>query len=170
MASGKKNYFRHSAAARRDIKIVNLIAKYGKQAYFHYFILVEMCAEKALDDELNGDEEFVFHKRIVCNELIVTPQKLALHLAPINEFRLGHAVVSIDEVKIKFPNLPKYLGRYGTKFDSNSTNKRKENKIKENKINEPENGEDFLLDEETGIRNPKNNKGLRKPAFSINLT
>ena len=170
MASGKKNYFRHSAAARRDTKIVNLIAKYGKQAYFHYFILVEMCAEKALDDELNGDEEFTFHKRIVCNELIVTPQKLALHLAPINEFQLGHAVVDGDEVKIKFPKLPKYLGRYGSKFTSNSTNKRKENEIKENERKESEIGNDFLLVEETGIRNPKNNKGLRRPTFNVSLT
>lgn len=167
MASGKKNYFRHSAAARRDIKIVNLIAKHGKQAYYHYFILVEMCAEKALDDELNGDEEFTFHKRIVCNELIVTPQKLALHLAPINEFRLGHVVVSGDEVKIKFPNLPKYLGRYGTKFTSNSTNKRKENEIKENEIKENEKLEDVLLVREDKDRNPENNLGLRKASFII---
>lgn len=167
MASGKKNYFRHSAAARRDIKLVNMVAKHGKQAYFHFFILVEMCAERALDDELNGDEEFVFHKRIVCNDLIVSPQKLALHLAPINEFQLGEAVVDGDEVKIKFPNLPKYLGRYGTKFTSNSTNKRKENKRKENKIKEPENGGIFSVIKEDKERNLENNLGPRKPSFML---
>lgn len=131
MASGKKNYFRHSAAARMDEKIVNLISKHGKEAYFHYFALLEMCAQKALSEDLNGDETFVFHKRTVCAELMVTPQRLGRHLLAIQSSLLGDLVETPEGVKIKFPKLPKYLGRYDDKKQSKTPNKRKEKERKE---------------------------------------
>lgn len=134
MASGKKNYFRHSASARKDSKLVNLISNYGKEAYYHYFALLEMCAEKALAEDLKGDEEFVFHKRTVCAELMVTPQRLSGHLLAIQSSLLGDLVVTSDQVKIKFDKLPKYLGRYENKISPNSSKERKEKERKENKI------------------------------------
>jgi uncharacterized phage protein (TIGR02220 family) len=137
MASGKKNYFRHFAGARHDSKIVNLVTKYGKETYFHYFALLEMCAEKALAEDLSGDEEFVFHKRTVCNELMVTPWRLGGHLLAIQSSLLGDLVVTSDQVKIKFPNLRKYLGRYENKKVPNSPKEIKGNKRKENTINSP---------------------------------
>lgn len=136
MANGRKNYFRHSAAARLDEKIVSLISKHGKEAYFHYFALLEMCAQKALAEDLNGDETFVFHKRTVCGELMVTPQRLSRHLLAIQSSLLGDLVETPEGVKIRFSNLPKYLGRYDNKKDSNTSNKRKGNKIKEKELSE----------------------------------
>ena len=132
MGNGRKKYFRHSTSARLDEKIVNLIAMHGKEAYFHYFALLEMCAQKALADDLSGDQTFVFHKRTVCNELMVTPQRLSRHLVAIQSSLLGDLVVTQERVEIKFPNLPKYLGRYTNKNTSKTPNKRKENKRKEN--------------------------------------
>ena len=134
MASGRKNYFRHLVTARSDEKIVALITKHGKEAYFHYMALVEMCAQKAINEDLEGDETFVFHKRTVCNELMVTPQRLSGHLLAIQSSLLGDLVVTGEQVEIKFPNLRKYLGRYDGKSRSNSPNKRKEKEIKENNI------------------------------------
>jgi hypothetical protein len=131
MANGRKNYFRHSAAARLDEKIVNLISKHGKEAYFHYFALLEMCAQKALSEDMRGDETFIFHKRTVCGELMVTPQRLGRHLLAIQSSLLGDLVETPEGVKIRFPNLPKYLGRYETKKHSKPSNKRKEKEIKE---------------------------------------
>lgn len=131
MASGKKNYFRHSAAARKDPKLISLVFNYGKEAYFHYFVLIELCAEIALANDLRGDEEFTFNRKQLSRDLLVTERRLGDHLLAIQSSLLGHVVVTQNEVIIKFPNLPKYLGKYNLKNTSNSVKKRKENKNKE---------------------------------------
>jgi hypothetical protein len=134
MASGKKNYFRHSVNARNDEKIVTLIANHGKEAYFHYMALVEMCAQKAINEDMKGDETFIFHRRTVCSELMVTPRRLGGHLLAIQSSHLGDLVATLEKVSVRFPNLVKYLGRYESKITSNSPNKRKEKEIKEKEI------------------------------------
>ena len=130
MASGKKNYFRHSFSAGKDDKIVSLICDYGKEAYFHYFRLLELCGEQAADEI---PEKFVFHRRTLCAELMVTSSRLGRHLLAMQSALLLEYVLSAGKVEILIPNLPKYLGRYSNKNPPNSSNKRKEKKRKEKK-------------------------------------
>lgn len=133
MASGKKNYFRHSNQARKDPKIMDLITNFGKEAYFHFFCIVEMCAESA-SDKFPENGKFVFHRRTLCAEMMVTNSRLVHHLVAIRSSHLGDHVVNENMVEIHIPNLSKYMGKYETKCESNSPNKIKENKTKINKI------------------------------------
>jgi hypothetical protein len=142
MSSGKKNYFRHSIYASKDDKIVDLISKHGKQAYFHYFRLIELCAEQAID---SMPEKFIFHRRTLCAELLVTNSRLGHHLLAIQSSLLCHYFMTSSKVEILIPNLPKYLGLYQSKNTSNfpiKGNKIKENKIKLNTSIKPS-SEDF---------------------------
>ena len=131
MASGKKNYFRHYFNAGRDDKIVELIANHGKQAYFHYFRLIELCAEKESE---NPSDKYIFHRRTLCAELLVTNSKLGHHLLAMQSSLLLQYVMDDRKVEVLLPKLLKYMGRYQNKNTSNSPNKRKENKRKENKV------------------------------------
>lgn len=137
MASGKKNYFRHSFHAGKDDKIVDLIAGHGKQAYFHYFRLLELCGEQAAD---SVPEKFVFHRRTLCAELMVTNSRLGHHLLAMQSSLLLEYVLSDRKVEILIPKFTKYLGKYTNKKPSNTSNKRKEKEIKEkeSKINKKE--------------------------------
>lgn len=143
MASGKKNYFRHSTNARNDDKIAGLISNYGKEAYFHFFALVESCAEKA-SDEFPEDGMFHFHPRTLSNALLVKKWTLISHLSAIQQSGLcevsvepqsaiSDRSVDIQRVSVAMPNLSKFMGRYET----NSPNKRKEKEIKVNESKEP---------------------------------
>ena len=142
MASGKKNYFRHSFHARNDDKIASLINKHGKEAYFHFFALIEICAELA-SDKFPEDCWFHFHPRTLADALLVKKWTLTSHLLAIHQSGLcGVSVepqsaisdrsVELQRVSVHLPNLSKFMGRYET----NAPNKRKEKEIKENKIKE----------------------------------
>lgn len=133
MASGKKNYFRHSFFAGSDDKIVNLISERGKEAYFHYFRLLELCGQQAAD---SIPEKFVFHRRTLCSELLVTNSRLGHHLLAMQSSLLLHYVMTDRKVEIHIPNIAKYLGKYTAKLPSNTPNKRKEKKKKEKKSKE----------------------------------
>ncbi len=135
MASGKKNYFRHSFFAGNDDKIVNLIAEHGKAAYFHYFRLLELCGQQATDEV---PEKFIFHRRTLCAELMVSNSKLSHHLSAMQSSLLLEYVLTVGKAEILVPNFSKFLGKYQTKNDSNYSNKkkRKEIKRKENKRKE----------------------------------
>jgi hypothetical protein len=133
LASGKKNYFRHHFNASKDPKVVALIDDFGKEAYFHYFRLLELCASIA-SDEFPEDHKFTFRRSTVCQELRVTNSRLTHHLLAIQSSLLGEVLVTQKEVQILFPKLSKYMGKYETKLPSNTPNKRKEKKRKENKI------------------------------------
>lgn len=127
MATGKRNYFRHSFSAHRDDKIMEAVDKYGKQAYFHYFVLLELCGEIA---EHGEQTEFVFHPRILCNNLLVKKNKLRMHLEYLHNILLIFLEYSDDKVKITVPNLPKYLGSYkkeGRNKEINKINKEQKN-------------------------------------------
>lgn len=130
MASGKKNYFRHSFYASKDDKIVDLITRHGKQAYFHYFRLLELCGEQAAE---KIPEKFVFHRRTLCAELMVSNSKLSHHLLAMQSSLLLHVVLSDRKVEVLVPNFSKFLGVYQSKIPSKSPNKRKEKKRKINK-------------------------------------
>lgn len=140
MASGKKNYFRHSFLARKHPAIAGLIDDHGKEAYFHFFALVELCAEQASDGFPPGGR-FVFRRSTLCRELLVTNSRLSHHLLVTTPSLVDHILVTEKEVEILFPKLAKYMGKYETKLPSNSPNKRKEKEIKENKTKE---GEEFV--------------------------
>lgn len=137
MASGKKNYFRHSFHARNDDKIAGLINKHGKEAYFHFFALIELCAELA-SDKFPEDCWFHFHPRTLADALLVKKWTLVSHLSAIHQWGLcGVSVepqsaisdrsVEPQRVSVHLPNLPKFMGRYET----NAPNKRKEKEKKE---------------------------------------
>ncbi len=135
MASGKKNYFRHSFNASKDPKVVGLIDDHGKEAYFHYFRLLELCANEA-SEGFPEDSKFTFRRSTLCRELFVTNSRLTHHLLAIQSSLLGEVVVSEKEVQILLPNLAKYMGKYETKLSSNVSNKRKEKERKEKKREE----------------------------------
>jgi hypothetical protein len=116
MASGKKNYFRHSIFARKDSKIVQLIDDHGKEAYFHYFALLELCAEVA-SNEFPANGEFVFRRSTLCHELRVTNSRLAQHLLAMESSLLCHAVLTEKDCKIVLPKLAKYMGKYESKLN-----------------------------------------------------
>lgn len=143
MASGKKNYFRHSFHARNDDKIAGLINKHGKEAYFHFFALIEVCAEIA-SDKMPDDFWFHFHPRTLSDALLVKKWTLINHLSVIQQWGLcgvsvehqpsiSGASVEVQRVSVHLPNLPKYMGRY----ESNAPNKRKEKEIKVNESKGP---------------------------------
>jgi hypothetical protein len=130
MASGKKNYFRHDFNARKHPSIAGLIDDHGKEAYFHFFAIVELCAQKA-SDGFPSDSRFVFRRSTLCHELFVTNSRLAHHLLAITPSLVDQVLVEEKEVTIVFSKLRKYMGKYESKLPSNSPNKIKEKEIKE---------------------------------------
>ncbi len=133
MASGKKNYFRHSFHARKHPEIAGMIEDHGKEAYFHFFALVEVCAEKA-SDKFPEDSKFLFRRSTLCRELLVTNSRLSRHLLAMTPSPVDDIVVTEKEVEILFPKLRKYIGKYESKLLLNAPNKRKEKEIKEKEI------------------------------------
>jgi hypothetical protein len=144
MASGRKNYFRHSYTAHQHPAIAGLVDDHGKESYFHFFVLVELCAEQASDSFPDGGK-FVFRRSTLCHHLLVTNSRLVRHLLAMCPSLVDDIVVTEKEIEILFPKLSKYMGKYETKIDSNTPNKRKEKekKVKENKENKKEQKKDF---------------------------
>ena len=133
MASGKKNYFRHSMTAFEDPKIQKAISLLGYEGYAYYFILLELLAKQC---ESGYKDPITLHQQTVrivlrksqqsCNKVITKLQESGLFVVTFRE--------SLYEFSV--PNLLKYLGKYETKCSPNAPNKIKENKIKTNKIKE----------------------------------
>lgn len=166
MASGKKNYFRHSFFARNDDFVILLIEKFGYQGYFLWFGLLEICGEIAAD---SYPEYFKIHNSRLLRSLRCKQSKLDSFLTLATyESRTNWERIENNHY-IQIVNFPKYLGKYGNLDEPNCSNKRKENKRKEKKKENEENGEflDKNLGEETGIRNPKNHDGLKKISFCL---
>lgn len=135
MASGKKNYFRHSFFARNDIKLLELRELVGVGFYFYYFSLLEQCGEQS-ESELK--EKYVFHNSTIRKLWSVNLEKCRTISTHLNAVGLLEFKKLENSFEFTIPNLAKYLGRYESKFPSNSSNKIKENKIKENKIKQKE--------------------------------
>jgi hypothetical protein len=166
MASGRKNYFRHSFFARNDDFIILLIDEMGYQGYFLWFALLEVCGEIAAD---SYPEIFKIHNSRLLRSLRCRQEKLDSFLTLARqEFKLSWERVENNHF-IQIHNFPKYLGKYGILEETNCSNKRKENKIKEKERKEIQNGDsNFDFEEENGIRNPTNKDGLKKLSFTIN--
>lgn len=146
MASGKKNYFRHSFFARNDDFIILLIDEMGYQGYFLWFALLEICGEIAAD---NYPESFKIHNSRLLRSLRCRQEKLDSFLTLARqESRLSWTRVENNHF-IQIHNFPKYLGKYENLKDPNSPNKRKEKERKEKERKEKEIGEpgvDFEVD------------------------
>lgn len=132
MASGKKNYFRHHVGARNDASMLRLIESAGKEAYFHFFALVELCAEQALE-EFPEDATFHFHPRHIASELHVKRWLLGSHLHALHVSGMCSVVVGEEQISVSMPNLAKFVGKYSP----NSPNKRKEKERKEKESKTP---------------------------------
>lgn len=166
MASGKKNYFRHSFFARNDDFVILLIDTMGYQGYFLWFALLEVCGEIAAD---NYPETFKIANSRLLRSLRCRQQKLDWFLTLARqESKLYWERIENNHF-IQIHNFPKYLGKYENLNESNAPNKRKEKERKENKIKEKESGTFFidLEKEETEIRNPKNNNGMQNLSNAI---
>lgn len=100
MASGRKNYFRHHNSARHDEKIASLIEQHGKEAYFHYFVLIELCAEKA-SEEFPSDAMFHFHPRTLSNALLVKRHTLISHMLAVHQSGLCKVFVEYQQTGSK---------------------------------------------------------------------
>jgi len=132
MASGKKNYFRHSFFARNDIKMLMLKDAIGIGYYFYYFSLLELCGEES-SEELS--ECYTFHDatiRSLWGVNLKKSERIAMHMNAVGllEFKKGQ-----KNFQFTIPNLSKYLGKYTNKKDPNiaiKEKKRKEKEIKEN--------------------------------------
>ena len=166
MASGKKNYFRHSFFARNDDFVILLIDTMGYQGYFLWFGLLEICGEIAAD---NYPETFKIANSRLLRSLRCRQQKLDWFLTLARqESKLYWERIENNHF-IQIHNFPKYLGKYENLNESNAPNKRKEKEIKEKKRKEKELGEHFLNIgvEETGIKNPRNNHGMQSLSDAI---
>ena len=142
MASGKKNYFRHSTTAFEDEKIQMCIELLGVEGYAYYFILIELLARQCENEFKNPIRIHPQSLRIVwrkhhksCNKVLEKLQQSGLFVVTFNK--------SFYEFDI--PNLAKYMGKYQTKNSPNTPNKKKvkEKKVKEKKTNSVS---DFDLD------------------------
>jgi len=136
MSRGTKNYFRHSIETRRDPKIVSLLEN-GKEYYFYFFCILELCAEQAATG-FPVDGKFTVHPRTLCQQLMVTRSSLDRHLSVIQSSLLLRYSMGENQCEILVPNLAKYMGKYESKNILNVPNKRKENERKEKKSKEKE--------------------------------
>ena len=131
MASGKKNYFRHSFFARNDSKLLHLKDAIGVGYYFYYFSLLELCGEQS-SDELRAN--YCFHNSLIrklwcCN--LKKCERIGIQMNAVGLLLFNRIE---NNFYFEIPNFSKYLGKYTNKIESNTPNKRKEKKRKEKKI------------------------------------
>ena len=142
MASGRKNYFRHSFFARNDIKMRHLRDQLGVGFYFYFFSLLEQCGEASCE---SLKENYEFHDSII-RDLWGVNLKKCVHVASVMS-AVGLLLFEKREKTFYFeiPNFAKYLGKYESKLQTNTSNKRKEKKRKENEIKEIKNADACAL-------------------------
>jgi uncharacterized phage protein (TIGR02220 family) len=131
MASGKKNYFRHSFFASEDAKLQSVVDSMGFEGYGFYFSLLELCGRQCADEVKNP---IVFHIQTIRKVWRKNTESTKKVLKKLEESGLFLVTFSEHSVSLDIPSFGKYLGKY----DSNSPNKRKEKEIKEKKIKENE--------------------------------
>ena len=129
MATGKKNYFRHSFNARNDEFIIGLINEFGERGYYMWFALCEMCGELLADGH---QFPLKFHQSRLYKELRCTQRTLNLFLTYSQHRSKVLSTYVEPTFNLEIPNLIKFIGKYS----ENGPNKRKEkeNKEKENKV------------------------------------
>ena len=134
MASGKKNYFRHSFFAIEDEKIQNVINNLGFEGYAYFFILVEVLSRQCENEFKNPIRihpqtlRSVWRKQTKsCNKVVTKLQESGLFVATFTK----------SFIEFDMPKLSKYLGYYENKKEPNAPNKRKEKKRKVNIVKNP---------------------------------
>ena len=132
MASGKKNYFRHSFFARNDIKLRLLRDRIGVGFYFYFFTLLEQCGESS-SEQLQ--ENYTFHDSIIRNLWCVNLKKSERVANEMYAVGLLFFEKRQNTFYFEIPNLAKYLGRYETKNTPKFLSKEKESKVNKSKLN-----------------------------------
>jgi len=131
MASGKKNYFRHSFFARNDIKMRLLRDQVGIGFYFYFFSLLEQCGESCCDE---FNETFVFHNSIIRSLWGVNLKKSERVANEMHAVGLLFFEKVENTFEFTIPNFAKYLGKYTNKKEPNRPNKKKRKEIKRKEI------------------------------------
>lgn len=127
MASGKKNYFRHSFNARNDEFVIELINEFKEKGYFMWFSLIEICAEMVADGH---NQPLKLHRSRLIRELRCNESTLKVFLRYCEgRSKVLHTYLE-PTFNLEIPNLVKYVGKYS----ENAPNKRKEKEIKEKEI------------------------------------
>lgn len=131
MASGKKNYFRHSFNARNDEFVIELINQFKEKGYFMWFALVEICAEMVNDGH---QQPLKFNRSRLTRELRCSQGTLNLFLTYCEgRSKVLHTYLE-PTYNLEIPSLLKFVGKYS----ENAPNKRKEKEIKEKESITPE--------------------------------
>lgn len=125
MARGDKKYFRHSTSAYRDEKIQEAIRYAGKEIYFYFFTLLELCASDAEGDQTS----FTYSLKFLETYWNTKPKKCRSSLEVLDKFRLCSVEVTDNLACLNIPNISKFIGKY-------VLNKGKETKEKETKENQ----------------------------------
>ena len=120
MAIANKKFVRHSVESHRNYKLQGLVSTYGKEYFFYYWVLVELCAEKALQHPVIP-RKFKFHKEGIRSELKINYAKFDFHLSRVKEFELIDYEIDGSAVWIVITSLSKYLGKYEKKTDQSSS-------------------------------------------------
>ena len=156
MASGKKNYFRHSFNARNDEFIIELINEFKEKGYFMWFALIEICAEMVNDGH---SQPVKIHRSRLIRELRCNESTLKVFLRYCEgSSKVLHTYLE-PTFSLEIPNLPKYIGKF-------SENAPKEKKEKEKKIKELKENSDSDF---SGQKNSKPKKILPQVKDEENL-
>lgn len=155
MASGKKNYFRHSFNARNDDFVMELMERFNEKGYFMWFALVEICAEMVCDGHAQPVK--INHSRLVRElKCFGTTLEVFRNQCQTSSKVVWNQLGTTHEIEII--NLPKYIGKYS----ENAPNKRKEKERKEKEIGStpaavvaPEVGPKKNLPKKQSQENPK---------------
>ena len=128
VASGKKNYFRHSMNAFEDDKIQCAIDKLGYAGYAYYFILLELLARQC---ETECKNPIRIHQQSLRNVWRKHTKSCVKVIEKLQESGLFVATFKESYIEFDIPNLSKYLGRYEPKKSPNGSKERKGKKRKE---------------------------------------
>lgn len=165
MATGKKDYFRHSVKSRNDDFMLGLIKELGKDGYFMWFAMTEMVAELVLDGH---EQPVTFHQSRLYKELRCSHRTLETFLTycqdgfkayltqvqPMSNLGSTHVqpkskvcwTYMEPMFNIEIYNLSKYVGLYSKK--DSKERKEKKSKEKESKGNEsPSHSLPFKVDD-----------------------
>jgi uncharacterized phage protein (TIGR02220 family) len=104
-------WFKHSAIAGKDEKIMQMIDDMGKESYFYFFTILEMCTEKYYQTPVKErTNTFKFHTRFLRDRLRINTRKLNIYLVYLQDkFNINSTYIE-SSLQINIPNLPKYMG------------------------------------------------------------
>ncbi len=108
MASGKKNYFRHSFFAHEDEKLQKVIDKIGFEGYGYYFALLELCGRQCTDEVKNP---IILHLQSVRSVWRKQSKSCIKVIKKLEESWLFVATFRESLVELDIPNFSKYLGK-----------------------------------------------------------